>query len=81
MTDRPLIEDHEITLHGNVVAYRRGGRGPKLVLLHGIASNNHTWDAVIGELAETHDVIAPISSGTGARRSRWATTRSAATQR
>ncbi|MBO9532927.1 MAG: alpha/beta fold hydrolase [Solirubrobacteraceae bacterium] len=65
MTAEPLIEEREITLHGNAVAYRRGGRGPTMVLLHGIASNNHTWDAVIGELAKTHDVIAPDLIGHG----------------
>ncbi len=65
MGDRSAIEDHEITLHGNVVTYRRGGQGPQLVLLHGIASNNHTWDSVIGDLALTHDVIAPDLIGHG----------------
>lgn len=65
LTADPLIEEHEITLHGNAISYRRGGRGPKLVLLHGIASNNHTWDAVIGSLATTHDVIAPDLVGHG----------------
>lgn len=62
------IQDCQINLHGNVVAYRCGGDAgaDPIVLLHGIASNNHTWDPVIGELATTHRVIAPDLLGHGA---------------
>ncbi len=62
---KPRIEDCEINLHGNVMAYRHGGTGPEMVLLHGIASNNRTWDPVIEELAKTHHVIAPDLIGHG----------------
>ena len=59
------IQDLEIELHGNMLSYRRGGEGPPMVLLHGIASNNRTWDPVIEQLAETHTVIAPDLIGHG----------------
>jgi len=65
VTVHPSVADHRIALHGKVVAYRRGGAGPQLVLLHGLASTNRTWDPVIDELARTHDVIAPDLSGQG----------------
>jgi pimeloyl-ACP methyl ester carboxylesterase len=59
----PLIEDREVTVHGNVVGYRAGGSGPAMVLLHGIASNARTWDPVIEELARDHAIVAPDLSG------------------
>ncbi len=62
---KSLIEECEINLHGNVMAYRHGGSGPKMVLLHGIASNNRTWDPVIEQLAASHEVIAPDLIGHG----------------
>lgn len=62
---KPIVENREVNLHGNVVAYRAGGSGPPMVLLHGIASNNRTWDPVIEQLAQTHSVIAPDLIGHG----------------
>lgn len=62
---KSLIEDLEIELHGNLISYRKGGSGPPMVLLHGIASNNRTWDPVIEQLAKTHTVIAPDLIGHG----------------
>lgn len=62
---KSLVEDKEISLHGNVISYRHGGEGPPMVLLHGIASNNRTWDPVIETLARTHEVIAPDLIGHG----------------
>ena len=62
----PIVTDREITLHGQVVAYREGGSGSEtMVLLHGIASNAETWDPVIERFAETHRVIAPDLVGHG----------------
>ena len=40
------MERSEIVLHGHRVSYRMGGRGPLLVLLHGIAGSSATWDEV-----------------------------------
>lgn len=60
-----VVQDRQINLHGKVVAYRHGGSGPQMVLLHGIASNNRTWDPVIEQLAQTHEVFAPDLHGHG----------------
>lgn len=55
----------EITLHGRKVAYRTGGWGPLLVLIHGITSNSATWDRVLPALAERYTVLAPDLLGHG----------------
>lgn len=55
----------EITLHGHQVSYRTAGRGPLLLLLHGIAGTSATWDDVIPRLAGRHTVIAPDLIGHG----------------
>ncbi len=62
---KSLISEREFHLHGQAVSYRHGGSGPPMVLLHGIASNNRTWDPVIERLAQTHEVIAPDLLGHG----------------
>ncbi|MDQ8044432.1 MAG: alpha/beta fold hydrolase [Solirubrobacteraceae bacterium] len=65
MADDALVQNREITLTGNTVAYRHGGKGQPMVLLHGIASNAQTWDPVIERFARTHEVIAPDLIGHG----------------
>jgi pimeloyl-ACP methyl ester carboxylesterase len=41
------------------------GRGPLVVLLHGVAGTSATWDAVLPRLAEHYDVLAPDLLGHG----------------
>jgi pimeloyl-ACP methyl ester carboxylesterase len=55
----------EITLHGHQVSYRSAGRGPLLLLLHGIAGTSATWDDVVPLLSRRHTVIAPDLIGHG----------------
>jgi pimeloyl-ACP methyl ester carboxylesterase len=55
----------EIDLHGRRVRYQRGGKGPLIVLLHGIAGSSATWRTVIPRLASHHTVIAPDLLGHG----------------
>jgi pimeloyl-ACP methyl ester carboxylesterase len=55
----------EIVLHGRKVAYRTGGWGPLLVLIHGITSNSATWDRVLPKLARHYTVLAPDLLGHG----------------
>jgi pimeloyl-ACP methyl ester carboxylesterase len=55
----------ELTLHGNRVAYRQGGSGPVVVLIHGITSNSATWKRVLPALARHYTVIAPDLAGHG----------------
>jgi pimeloyl-ACP methyl ester carboxylesterase len=55
----------EIMLHGRKVAYRTGGWGPLIVLIHGITSNSATWDRVLPALAQRYTVLAPDLLGHG----------------
>ncbi len=55
----------EVTLHGRRVAYRTGGWGPQLVLIHGITSNSATWDRVLPALSQRYSVLAPDLLGHG----------------
>jgi pimeloyl-ACP methyl ester carboxylesterase len=48
----------EIVLHGHRVFYRSAGRGPVIMLVHGITSTSATWAKVLPYLAERFTVIA-----------------------
>jgi len=52
-------------VHGHEVAYVRAGRGPALVLLHGLGCDHRTWLPVLGELSRHFTVIAPDLLGHG----------------
>jgi pimeloyl-ACP methyl ester carboxylesterase len=54
-----------LTLHGNRLAYRTAGKGPVLLLVHGITSDSSVWERVIGGLAKNCTVIAPDLAGHG----------------
>jgi pimeloyl-ACP methyl ester carboxylesterase len=55
----------EVKIHGRRIAYRTGGSGPLLVLIHGITSNSATWDRVLPKLAKQYTVLAPDLLGHG----------------
>ncbi len=52
-------------LHGHDVAYRTAGRGPVLLLVHGMAGSSATWRHVMPSLAEHYTVVAPDLLGHG----------------
>lgn len=52
-------------MHGHEVAYVRAGRGPALLLLHGLGCDHRTWLPVLGELSRHFTVIAPDLLGHG----------------
>jgi pimeloyl-ACP methyl ester carboxylesterase len=56
-----------VTIHGHAVGFRRAGSGndETVLLIHGLAGSSKTWDAVIPDLAERYDVIAPDLLGHG----------------
>lgn len=56
---------HEITLHGHTLSYRTAGRGPVLVLLHGITCSSESWEGIVPALARHFTVIAPDFLGHG----------------
>jgi pimeloyl-ACP methyl ester carboxylesterase len=49
----------------NGMAYRRGGSGPSVVLLHGIPGQARAWDRVHAELEAKFDVVVPDLIGFG----------------
>jgi len=62
---QPVLEPHELTLHGHRVSYGKAGRGPVLLLLHGITNSSETWERVASRLSERFTLIAPDLLGHG----------------
>ncbi len=54
-----------VRIHGHERAYLKVGKGPALLLIHGIGSRHETWLPVVDELARNHTVIAPDLLGHG----------------
>src|ERR1700722_4963184 len=54
-----------VSIHGHEMAYCMEGRGPVLLLLHGIAGSSRTWRDVIPLLTNRFTVIAPDLMGHG----------------
>jgi pimeloyl-ACP methyl ester carboxylesterase len=52
-------------IHGYRRAFRIGGKGPAILLVHGIGDSSDTWLPVLDELAHDHTVIAPDLLGHG----------------
>lgn len=52
-------------IHGHRRAYRIGGTGPALLLIHGMADNSSTFEPILERLAERYTVIVPDLLGHG----------------
>src|SRR4051794_3079347 len=63
MPPRARIET--VLIHGHEVRYRTAGKGPVVLLVHGVAGSSQTWDEIIPALARDHTVIAPDLLGHG----------------
>ena len=61
----PQFPLQHVSIHGHEVGYRRGGDGPVILLLHGIAGSSRTWKEVMPALAVDSTVIAPDLLGHG----------------
>jgi pimeloyl-ACP methyl ester carboxylesterase len=61
----PQITVDETLIHGHRVRYRTAGKGPLLVLVHGIAGSSQTWEEVMPALASDFTVVAPDLLGHG----------------
>jgi pimeloyl-ACP methyl ester carboxylesterase len=61
----PKIEHAEVSLHGHRVHFSIAGRGPAVVLIHGVAGRAGQWDQALALLAEDYTVIAPDLMGHG----------------
>src|SRR6476620_2016818 len=59
------IELQRITIHGHERAFVKVGKGPALLLLHGLGCTHTTWLPVIHDLARHYTVIAPDLLGPG----------------
>jgi pimeloyl-ACP methyl ester carboxylesterase len=53
------------TIHGYRRAYVKVGKGPAILLIHGIGDSSDTWRPVVEGLARHHTVIAPDLLGHG----------------
>jgi pimeloyl-ACP methyl ester carboxylesterase len=60
-----LTKPRKLTLNGERVAYRIAGKGPVLLLVHGMAGSSETWRHVMPALAERFTVLAPDLLGQG----------------
>jgi pimeloyl-ACP methyl ester carboxylesterase len=54
-----------VSLHGHDLVYRQAGHGPALLLIHGMAGSSRAWKAVMPQLAQSYQVIAPDLPGHG----------------
>ena len=60
-----LFPTEYVSLHGHQMGFRRAGRGPTLLLLHGIAGSSRTWVPAMELLQQGHAVLAPDLPGHG----------------
>ncbi|WP_243060751.1 alpha/beta hydrolase [Nocardioides sp. SR21] len=54
-----------VTIHGHRRAYVKAGKGPAVLLLHGLGCDHSTWEPVMEALARRYTVIAPDLLGHG----------------
>ena len=59
------MEQKELVIHGRRLKYRIGGRGPLVLLIHGMAGSATTWKQVMPALSERFTVLAPDLLGHG----------------
>lgn len=59
------IESGSTRTEGGVVSWLRSGRGPSLVLLHGIGSSGQSWHGQLTGLSDRFDVLAWNAPGYG----------------
>jgi pimeloyl-ACP methyl ester carboxylesterase len=59
------IEVQKVTIHGHRRAFVKMGKGPALLLLHGLGCDHTTWLPVIEQLSRRYTVIAPDLLGHG----------------
>ena len=59
------MDRRTISLHGHQVAYRTGGDGPVVLLIHGMASSSTAWVPVLEDLSRSVTYVAPDLPGHG----------------
>ena len=53
------------SIHGSEITFAQAGKGPVLLLVHGMGGTFRNWETVIDPLARRHTVIAPDLPGHG----------------
>lgn len=61
----PDFEAHRVNVNDTVIALRKGGDGPPLLLLHGYPQTHVMWHPIASRLAERYTVICPDLRGYG----------------
>lgn len=61
----PNLKTSSVNVNGVEIAYRIGGKGEPLLLLHGFTGAGVTWDAILEPLLENNQVIIPDLRGHG----------------
>ncbi|HZJ27037.1 MAG TPA: alpha/beta fold hydrolase [Acidimicrobiia bacterium] len=59
------MERRTISVHGHQVAYRTGGEGPVVLLVHGMAGSSTSWKPVLEDLGREVTYVAPDLPGHG----------------
>ena len=59
------MERRTVMVHGHEIAYRTGGEGPVVLLIHGMAGSSSTWLPVLDELGRHVTYLAPDLPGHG----------------
>jgi len=59
------MEQQVFTIHGKRLTYRLEGKGPLVLLIHGMAGSGTTWEHVIPALSKRFTVLAPDLLGHG----------------
>jgi pimeloyl-ACP methyl ester carboxylesterase len=64
-TNPPIARLRYRTVHGYKRAFRMAGKGPTVLLIHGIGDSSETWAPIISGLAQHYRVIVPDLLGHG----------------
>jgi pimeloyl-ACP methyl ester carboxylesterase len=59
------MERRQITIHGHEIAYRTGGEGPVVLLVHGMAGSSTSWLPAAADLTDHVTLVAPDLPGHG----------------
>lgn len=59
------MERRTVSIHGKQIAYRTGGSGPVVLLIHGMAGSSTSWTPVLEDLAPHVTFVAPDLPGHG----------------
>ncbi len=59
------MERRTVKVHGHEIAYRTGGSGPVVLLIHGMAGSSASWKPVLEDLAPHMTYVAPDLPGHG----------------